>query len=331
MRWNSEISSEFPITNGCRQGAVLSAIAYCFYCENLFALLKLRRSGCWVLDSFHGIFGYSDDNWILAPSLCALQDMLRTCEEYAGTHNLKFSTDPNPTKCKTKLMAFLRKQRTLPNLTLCGNPLPWVDKIKHLGNMVSNVIDGGQLDMKVKNARYIEKNNSLCQELHFAHPQAKVKVNNIYNSHFTGSQLWKFGSRGMEKLEATYNRSIKVMFNLPWATHRYMMEPLTGLPHIRRILVRRYLSFIRKIQSSEKVALRKLLDVAKNDVRTTTGTNLRTIMLYSNKNSIDEVLDDNIDIEYHTIPEEEAWRPTLAKEIIDIFYEEFTVSKLGKT
>ena len=228
-------------------------------------------------------------------------------------------------------MAFLRKQRTLPNLTLCENPLPWVDKIKHLGNMVSNVIDGGQLDMKVKNARYIEKNNSLCQELHFAHPQAKVKVNNIYNSHFTGSQLWKFGSRGMEKLEATYNRSIKVMFNLPWATHRYMMEPLTGLPHIRRILVRRYLSFIRKIQSSEKVALRKLLDVAKNDVRTTTGTNLRTIMLYSNKNSIDEVLDDNIDIEYHTIPEEEAWRPTLAKEIIDIFYEEFTVSKLGKS
>ena len=146
-------------------------------------------------------------NRILAPSLCALKDMLRT---YAGTHNLKFSTNPNPTKCKTKLMAFLRKQRTLPNLTLCGNPLPWVYKIKHLGNMVSNVIDGGQVDMKVKNARYIEKNNSLCQKLRFAHPQAKVKVNNISNSHFTGSQLWKFGSRGMEKLEATYNRSIKV-------------------------------------------------------------------------------------------------------------------------
>ena len=55
------------------------------------------------------------------------------------------------------------------------------------------------------------------------------------------------------------------------------------------------------------------------------------IRIKKNKNSIDEVLDDNIDIEYHTIPEEEAWRPTLAKEIIDIFYEEFTVSKLGKS
>ena len=72
VRWNGEFSSTFKMTNGVRQGAVLSAIAYCFYCENLFALLKQRRSGFWVLGQNHGIFGYSDDNWLLAPSLNAL-------------------------------------------------------------------------------------------------------------------------------------------------------------------------------------------------------------------------------------------------------------------
>ena len=123
VRWNGDISSEFPMTNGVRQGAILSAIAYCFYMEDLFTLLTQRRSGCWVLDQYHGIFGYSDDNWILAPSLGALQDMLQTCEEYAATHNLRFSTDTNPNKCKTKLLAFLRKPRPLPSLSLCGNPL----------------------------------------------------------------------------------------------------------------------------------------------------------------------------------------------------------------
>ena len=46
VRWNSELSSTFTITNGVRQGAVLSAILYCFYCEGLFTLLKKRRSGC---------------------------------------------------------------------------------------------------------------------------------------------------------------------------------------------------------------------------------------------------------------------------------------------
>ena len=57
VRRNGELSSYFSMTNGVRQGPLLSAIAYCFICENLFALLKQRRSGCWVQGSYHGIFG----------------------------------------------------------------------------------------------------------------------------------------------------------------------------------------------------------------------------------------------------------------------------------
>ena len=330
VRWNGKFSSEFPMTNGCRQGAVLSAIAYCFYCENLFALLKQRRAGCWVMSNYHGIFGYSDDNWILAPSLDSLEDMLRTCEEYAAAHNLRFSTDPNPEKCKTKLMAFLRKPRELPNLSLCGTPLPWVNKIKHLGNMVSNIIDGGQLDMRVKIARYIDKNNTLCQELFFAHPQSKLKINTIYNSHFSGSQLWKFGSREMEKLESMYNKSIKIMFDLPWATHRYYMEPLTGQEHVRKTLVKRYLSFIQKILGSKKSALVSLLNLVKNDTRTTTGSNLRWIMLEASKVNIEEVINQKVEIYYHEIRDENAWRTKFVEEIVNVRENDLEIPGFGK-
>ena len=98
---------------------------------------------------FRGIFGYSDDNWLIAPSLPALQDMLMTCQKYAEQHNLKFSTDLDPKKCKTKCMAFMRRQRELPSMMLCCNPLPWVERLLHLGN-----IDGGQLDKKQKAVKY---------------------------------------------------------------------------------------------------------------------------------------------------------------------------------
>ena len=64
-------------------GKVLAAIAYCMYCEELFETLRRRHSGCWVRGYYRGIFGYSDDNWVLAPSLSALQDILKTCEEFA--------------------------------------------------------------------------------------------------------------------------------------------------------------------------------------------------------------------------------------------------------
>ena len=318
VRWNGELSACFSMINGCRQGAVLSAIAYCFYCEELFAILKQRRSGCWVLGNYHGIFGYSDDNWLLAPSISALQDMLNTCEEYAASHNLQFSTDPNPTKCKTKLMAFLKKPRELPGLKLCGNPLPWVSQLKHLGNTISNKMDGNQLDIKIKAASYIDKNNSILQEFYFAHPESKVKLNNIYNGHWTGSQLWKFGSKELDKLEGTYNKSVKIMYDLPWATHRYLIEPLTGLPHVRRIWVKRYLSFVKMIRNSRKPSVIQLLDTVLRDVRLTTGSNLRTIMLLTDKNSIEDLEFGKVDVKYHEIQESEAWRVDLIREVVDV-------------
>ena len=105
VRYHGELSSVFTVKNGCGQGKVLAAIAYCMYCEELFETLRRKRSGCWVMGRFRGIFGYSDDNWLMAPSLPALQDMLVTCQEFATSHNLKFSTDLDPKKCKTKYMA----------------------------------------------------------------------------------------------------------------------------------------------------------------------------------------------------------------------------------
>ena len=255
--------------------------------------------------------------------------MLKTCEEYAASHNLKFSTDPDPVKCKTKLMAFLKKPRELPSLVLCGTLLPWVDKIKHLGNTITNCNDRNQLDTKIKTARYIDKNNSLMQEFYFAKPETKVEVNKIYNSHFTGSQLWDLGSREVGKLESTYNRSVKIMLDLPWATHRYLIEPLTGTPHVSRQLVRRYLSFVNKMEASQKSPLRALLDIAKNDVRSITGSNLRRIMLLSGRNSIDDIK--NVDVPYHVVPDDDVWRVGFVKELIEIKFGSIVVPGMLQT
>ena len=93
-----------------------------------------------------------------------VQDILVTLEDYADSYNLKFSTDPNPVKCKTKCVAFLLKLRYLPNMILCGNPLPWVDTLTHLGTKVTNKINGCQEDLRLKKAAYIQKNCSIIQE-----------------------------------------------------------------------------------------------------------------------------------------------------------------------
>ena len=87
------------------------------------------------------------------------------------------------------------------------------------------------------------------------------------------------------------------MIDLPWATHRNLIEPLTERPHVSSILVKRYLSFITKIEISSKEPLKTLLNIAKRDVRTITGANLSRIMITSGRCSIDDLKD--VKVHYH--------------------------------
>ena len=133
VRWNGVLSNPFPVTNGVKQGAVLSPILYCIYIDGLFTCLRKEKTGCWVNGNYVGIVAYADDLLLLSPTINGLQEMTKTCEDYGNTYNLTFSTDPVLKKCKTKCLAFLKKERNLKNIKLKGRDLPWVDAAKHLG------------------------------------------------------------------------------------------------------------------------------------------------------------------------------------------------------
>ena len=296
---------------------MLAAIAYCLYVAGLFTILEQRGSGCWINGEYRGIWKYSDDNWALAPSLTSLQDMICTMEEYAASHNLLFSTDPNPTKCETKCLAYLKKPRDLISMKLCGNPLPWVDTIKHLGITVTNTIDGCYKDTMSKRAMFIQRSNELLQEFYFAHSDTKMTVNYIYNSHFFGSNCWDLTSRASEMFEATYNKNIKLTYNLPYPTHRNLLPVISKVQPLRLTLAKRFLVFIEKLRNSKKPVLRQMISLVENNVNTVTGRNLRRILLLTNRPTIQHLRPSDLDtVCLHGEPE--LWRVLAVKEILDI-------------
>ena len=326
VRWNGTLSSEFKLSNGVKQGAVLSAILYCVYVNGLFQKLREQKTGCWIEDSYLGMLGYADDNFILSPTLDGLQEMLDTCQKYVEDHNLQFSTDIIPAKSKTKCLAYLLKERPLRKLKLCGNELPWWPTGKHLGNKIEDKIDGMRMDMKEKRARFIDRNNELCQEFHFAHPETKVKINNIYNSHFTGSPLWNLFCKEAESIEKTWNVAFRIMYDLPRESHRYFVEELSGSPHVKRILIKRFLSFTESVRKSKKNCLRNVFMKIRYDTQSVTGNNLRKILLLVGKEDVDDLNPhDANDITYAPIPEEEEWRVGLVKEITDVKFGRMSV------
>ena len=73
VRWQGKNSRQFHISNGVKQGAVLSAILYCIYVNGLFEKLRQHKTGWWINGAFVGILGYADDNFLLSPTLYCLQ------------------------------------------------------------------------------------------------------------------------------------------------------------------------------------------------------------------------------------------------------------------
>ena len=95
VKWNSKSSTDFCVSNGVKQGAVISPILFSSYMGALFKRLKRHAIGCHVGPVYAGAFAwYADDVALVAPSLYSLRCMIATCEEFANECQIDF----NPTK-----------------------------------------------------------------------------------------------------------------------------------------------------------------------------------------------------------------------------------------
>ena len=164
-------------------------------------------------------------------------------------------------------------------------------------------------DISIKRAAYVQKNCEIIQEFYFAHPKTKLHINNVYNCHFTGSPLWNLFGFEARKLEKTWNVSIRQMFDLPRETHRYLVEPVSEYPHLRKILMCRFISFLNQVNNSGKNVPKDLLNTIQYDTKSITGNNIRNILRLTKKVKIEDVKkQDILKLDYFTIPEGENWR-----------------------
>jgi hypothetical protein len=109
------------------------------------------------------------------------------------------------------------------------------------------------------------------------------------------------------------------MLDLPLSTHRNLIEPLSGQMHLRKILVKRFLSFIAQIEKSAKIVPKQLLNCIRSDVRSTTGKNLRKILLLTEKSHVQNLNPyDFNSVKYHQLGDDEKWRVDSLEELINI-------------
>ena len=104
VRWDKSLSAPFHVSNGVRQGGVLSPVLFSVYLDGLLQKLADSGVGCHWGHLFAGAVCYADDIVLLAPCPSALRIVLNICSSYASTNGLRFNAD------KTHLICFHLRQ-----------------------------------------------------------------------------------------------------------------------------------------------------------------------------------------------------------------------------
>ena len=79
VKWGNEHSDSFNVSNGVKQGGVISPLLFSCYIDKLFSQLEHSGLGCHVSTSYAGAFGYADDIALVAPSMLCFK---KICDLY---------------------------------------------------------------------------------------------------------------------------------------------------------------------------------------------------------------------------------------------------------
>ena len=163
----------------------------------------------------------------------------------------------------------------------------------------------------------IGKVNSLLQEFYFVSPSILMKLLNIYVTSFYGSSLWDLYSPEVTRIFSSWNVTVRNVFNLPWTTHRYLIEGVSGCVHPKTMLCSRLVKFLEGISSCSKSSVRYLASLVIDDRRTLTGRTLSSIA--RDCNVIRDSLTSDVarTLVYCAPTPEEQWRVPLLKELVE--------------
>jgi len=212
VSWQNCTSAEFYISNGSRQGGVLSPYLFTRYVRPLLLTICNSQIGCNIGGLFINILAYADDMALLAPSWKAMNELINLLEKCCVELDIVCNTR------KTVCMMFKPKCRekivncSFPCFTLYGQKIQFVTQFRYLGHILNvNNTDDDDIQREIRNL--FIRTNMLLLRFSKCSPRVKCVLFRTYCLCFYDLALWKqYSATIFNKFTACYNKCIKKFF-----------------------------------------------------------------------------------------------------------------------
>ena len=230
VRWEKSVSDGFYVSNGVRQGGVLSPILFTIYMDDLLDQLSQLGVGCFWESHYPGALCYADELVLLAPSPSALRLMLSSCQEFALDRGLRF----NATKTQLIRFSSVPSSSCSAEITFCGQQLPFVDTVTHLGHLLRYDLNDND-DINDKLRSMVRKANCLFASFPRVRSPILSRLFQSYCLSLYGSSLWSLSSPFLRNIEVAFNS----IWHLPNRCHTGILHLVAGLDSIFNVVAKR--------------------------------------------------------------------------------------------
>ena len=212
VKWGRQLSKSMNVSNGVRQGGILSPILFNVYMNDLSVLLKRDYAGLCYGDERINHLMYADDIVLFAPSVAGLQMLIDTCKKYGDNFDIVFNSKKTVSlsiKCNA------RSSNIKPEFILGNDRVAAVSEVKYLGHVITDTLCDDKDMLRQIRSLYC-RSNMLIRKFSRCSDYVKTKLFQSFCSNMYCCSVWfKYSSRVYNKLRVAYNNSCRILLGLP--------------------------------------------------------------------------------------------------------------------
>jgi exonuclease III len=255
IRWGGFTSTCFSVTNGVRQGGVMSPVLFNVYMDDLNKLLADSGVGCNIGGVFINNFSFADDMSLVCPSIAALRKLISICENYAEQHNVVYNAN------KTVCMCFESgrvKFEMLPPIYLCGEKLNFVQTCTYLGHIIQADRKDNS-DIRRQYRALCVRSNMLLRRFAICSNEVKALLFTSYCNNLYCGALWSnYSKADLQSLNVCYNNAYRWLISQPRPYSASLMFVSSGVKSFAALLRTTVFSLMKRVENTNNAVISQI-------------------------------------------------------------------------